>query len=100
MADLTNLAAYLPDAKAQLSFGSAPSYAPGPREILIRNEPLLFNALEAHIQTKGVIPLNYPATVGNSFGGAVVSAGPDVFTFTVGDKVRVTRHKLVSSDPK
>jgi NADPH:quinone reductase-like Zn-dependent oxidoreductase len=47
-----------------------------------------------------VIPLNYPVIVGNSFGGTVVSVGPDVFTFTVGDKVRVTRHKLVSGDPK
>jgi hypothetical protein len=40
MADLTNLAAYLPDAKTQISLGSAPSYAPGPGEMLIRNEPL------------------------------------------------------------
>lgn len=63
MADLTNLAAYLPDAKAQISLRSAP-------------------------------------IVGNSFGGIVVSVGPDVFTFIVGDKVRRKRHNLDSGDPK
>ena len=100
MANLTNLAAYLPEAKAQISLDSAPSYTPGPGEILVRNESLSFNALEAHIQTKAVNPLNYPAIIGNSFGGTIVSVGPDVTSLAVGDKVGVTRHKLVSGNPK
>jgi hypothetical protein len=47
---MSNLAAWLKAAHADIIVGSAGIYAPGPRELLVRNESIGLNPLEAKLQ--------------------------------------------------
>ncbi len=84
---MANLAAIIPAAKAPLEVTEVEFYTPGPNEILVRNEVIGFNLIESKIARLGIIPLQYPAILGSSFGGTVEAVGSEVTKFERGDKV-------------
>ena len=83
-----NVAAVLPAPMAPMELQEAPMYDPGPRELLIRNELIALNPVEAKMAQMNVPPINqYPAIIGVSLAGTVIAIGSDVTKFRVGDKV-------------
>ncbi|KAE9373100.1 GroES-like protein [Stipitochalara longipes BDJ] len=88
---MANLAAIIPAAKAPLEVHEVDTYTPGPHELLVKNEIIAFNAVEFKIAKLGVIPLQYPAILGSSFGGIVKVIGSKVTDFQVGERVVVSK---------
>lgn len=86
---MANQAAIVPSAKAPLEIKSVPKYEPGANEILIKNEVISFNPVEAKIARLALLPVPYPCILGMSYGGTVEAIGKGVTEFQVGDKVAV-----------
>ncbi|KAF1943501.1 hypothetical protein EJ02DRAFT_421147 [Clathrospora elynae] len=59
-----------------------------PHEVLIKNELIGVNVIEAKL---GAIPLQYPAILGPTFGGIIVDVGFGVTRWKVGDRVVVSK---------
>ena len=88
---MANLAAIIPAAKAPLEIHEVDTYTPRPQELLIKNEVIAFNAVEFKIAKLGVIPLQYPAILGSTFGGTIESIGSKVTNFEIGERVVVSK---------
>lgn len=86
-----NSAAWFPGAAGErLKIASAPTYTPGPSELLIRNHAVAFNPVDAMKQALGKRLMEYlpsPAVLGNDVSGEVVAVGPGVTHFRPGDRV-------------
>ena len=63
-----------------------PEPAPGPGEILIRQEAVGLNFIDTY-QRGGLYPMSLPAVVGNEGAGIVEAVGEGVERFAVGDRV-------------
>ncbi|KAK5312650.1 hypothetical protein LTR93_011252 [Exophiala xenobiotica] len=88
---MTNLAAVIPAPKASLEVQHVEAYKPGPHELLVKNQVIAFNPIEAKIARMALLPIQYPAILGWSFGGTVDAVGVGVTSFEVGDRVVVHR---------
>ncbi|KAH8703570.1 chaperonin 10-like protein [Talaromyces proteolyticus] len=88
---MANLAAIIPAAKAPLEVHKIDIYEPGPDELLIRNEVIAFNPVEFKIAKLGIVPLQYPAILGSTFGGRVEAVGSQVTGFQIGERVVVSK---------
>jgi len=88
---MANLAAIIPAAKAPLEVHEVEIYTPGPQELLIKNEVIAYNAVEFKIAKLGVIPIQYPAILGSTFGGTIEAIGSKVTNFQVGERVVVSK---------
>jgi NADPH:quinone reductase-like Zn-dependent oxidoreductase len=88
---MANLAAIIPAAKAPLDVHEVDTYKPGPHELLIKNEVIAFNPVEFKIAKLGIMPLQYPAILGSTFGGIVEAVGAQVTHFQVGERVVVSK---------
>jgi NADPH:quinone reductase-like Zn-dependent oxidoreductase len=97
-----NKAAWISEAKADFSVGSAPYPPnPGPQEILVKNLSIATNPVEAKIQKFAMFPLEYPNILGSSFAGTIEAVGPEVDVFKIGDRVVVQKGLgPASADPK
>ncbi|KAI9774077.1 MAG: hypothetical protein M1840_005170 [Geoglossum simile] len=84
-----NQAAWLNEAQANTTVAPAEDYTPGPGEVVVRNEAIGFNPIDAKIQKYAIFPLNYPAILGTSFAGTITKAGPSVTNLSVNDRVAV-----------
>lgn len=84
---MENLAAIVPAEKAPLEIQQVETYEPGPHELLVKNELLALNPVEAKISKLAAMPAKYPAILGVSFGGTVVAVGSEISKVQVGDKV-------------
>lgn len=84
---MANLAAIIPAPKAPLEVQEVEIYRPGPHEILIKNEVVAFNQIEAKIAKLGSIPIEYPAILGSVLAGTVEAIGPEATGFQTGEKV-------------
>lgn len=84
---MANLAAIIPAAQAPLEVQEVETYEPGYLELLIKNELIALNPVEAKIAKHALLPIQYPAILGSSFGGTVAAVGAQVTGFKVGDKV-------------
>ncbi|KAK7186642.1 GroES-like protein [Paraphaeosphaeria sporulosa] len=90
---MSNLAAILPSPKTSLEVHPVPVYVPGPREILIKNECIALNAIEAKIAIHNVIPYTpYLAILGSTYAGTIASLGPSTPpSLAIGDRVVVSK---------
>ena len=88
---MPNLAAVIPAEKAPLEIKEVDIYKPGPHELLVKNEVISFNPVEAKIAKLALIPVPYPTILGLSFGGTVEAVGSQVGNFQAGDKVAVRK---------
>ncbi|PSN73346.1 alcohol dehydrogenase GroES-like domain-containing protein [Corynespora cassiicola Philippines] len=84
---MSHLAAIIPGAKAALQVQEVETPQPGEQELLIKNELIGLVPIDAKIAKLGLLPVNYPTILGNSFGGTVVAVGSGVNRFKVGDRV-------------
>ncbi len=86
----SNRAAWIPARNAPLEVGPAPITAPGPDQVLIRNQAIAVNPLEWIIQVAGRVAytwLKYPFVLGADVAGEVVEVGSAVTRFRAGDRV-------------
>ncbi|KAG4442600.1 hypothetical protein IFR05_001930 [Cadophora sp. M221] len=88
---MANLAAIIPSAKASLQVQDVELYTPGPQELLVKNEVVAFNLVEAKIAKLGIMPLDYPAILGSSFGGTIEAVGSEVTKYHIGERVAVSK---------
>ncbi|GKT52888.1 alcohol dehydrogenase [Colletotrichum tofieldiae] len=84
---MPHLAALVPAAKAPLEVKEVETSQPGPHELLVKNEIIALQPVDAKIAKVAMLPLEYPAILGSAFGGTVEKVGAEVTGFNVGDKV-------------
>ncbi|KAM0437885.1 hypothetical protein ACHAPT_002250 [Fusarium lateritium] len=84
---MSHLAAVAPAPKAPFDIKEIETPQPGPHELLIKNEIIAIQPIDAKIARVAMLPIPYPAILGSSFAGTVAAVGPDVTGFAVGDKV-------------
>ncbi|KAH6869519.1 chaperonin 10-like protein [Thelonectria olida] len=84
---MSHLAAVVPAPKASLEVREIETPQPGPHELLIKNETIALQPIDAKIARVAMLPIEYPAVLGSSFAGTVISVGAEVNGFDVGDKV-------------
>lgn len=73
-----------------LELGTVDAPTPGPGEVAVRLDAIAINPLDWKIRAgwlAEMIPLRFPAVIGSEAAGTVVSTGPDVTDFAVGDRV-------------
>lgn len=86
----SNTAAYLTATKAPLEVRTAPYPTPADDEIIIKTHAVAFNPVDYALQERGpeTFPwLTFPTILGFDIAGQVVSVGPLVTKFKVGDRV-------------
>jgi NADPH:quinone reductase-like Zn-dependent oxidoreductase len=74
----------------ELKFEDVPDPSPGPGEVLIRTAATSINPLDVKMRSgevKEYFPVSFPAILGWDVSGTVEKVGPDVKTFSKGDKV-------------
>ena len=85
---MANRAAILTEAKAHpVKVDDFPMPEAGPHQMIVKNHAVAFNPADAAIQTAGVLIQQFPAILGEDLAGEIVSVGPDVTRFKVGDRV-------------
>ncbi|KAI9765463.1 MAG: hypothetical protein M1839_005504 [Geoglossum umbratile] len=85
-----NQAAWLNEARASATVAPAEDYTPGPGEVVVRNEAIAFNPIEAKIQKYAVFPLAYPTIIGTSYAGTITKLGPSIPNLSINDRVAVS----------
>ncbi|KAH8588911.1 alcohol dehydrogenase GroES-like domain-containing protein [Bisporella sp. PMI_857] len=88
---MANRATVISAAKAPLEVQEVETYKPGPHELLVKNEVIAFQPVEFKIAKHAIVPIQYPAILGSSFGGTVEAVGSQVTSFKVGDKVAASK---------
>ncbi|KAJ4419013.1 hypothetical protein N0V82_005238 [Gnomoniopsis sp. IMI 355080] len=86
----TNTAAYLTATKAPLEVKAAPYPTPADDEVIIKNHAIAFNPVDYALQEYGPETFSWltlPKILGFDVAGEVVSIGPLVTKFRVGDRV-------------
>ncbi|KAH7233368.1 chaperonin 10-like protein [Fusarium tricinctum] len=84
---MPHLAAQVPAAKAPLQVREIETPQPGPHELLVKNQIIALQPIDAKIAKVAMLPIPYPAILGSSFAGTVEQIGDQVTGFQVGDKV-------------
>ena len=90
MAPSNNHAAWIDTARGPLTVRDAPMGAPGPGQVLIRNQAIAVNPVDWIIQVAGGLAyrwLSYPAVLGSDVAGEVVAVAAEVTQFRIGDRV-------------
>ncbi|KAJ5604119.1 hypothetical protein N7537_007075 [Penicillium hordei] len=88
---MSHLAAVVSAPKAPLEVQEIETPQPGPGELLIKNELIALLPIDAKIARFAMLPIKYPAVLGNSFAGTVIGVGADVTGFEIGDKVAAVK---------
>lgn len=86
----TNTAAFLTATKAPLEVKEAPYPTPADDEVIIKNHAVAFNPVDYALQEYGpeTFPwLTLPKILGFDVAGEVISVGPKVTKFNIGDRV-------------
>jgi len=95
---MSHFAAIIPAGKALLEIQEVKTPQPGPDELLVKNEIIALIPIDAKLAKFGVFPIPYPAILGTSFGGTVISVGSAVTNFQVGDKVAAAKTAGATGD--
>ena len=86
--NMSNRAAILTEAKARpLKIDDFPMPVAGPHQMIVKNHAIAFNPADSAIQNLGILIQQFPAVLGEDLAGEVVSVGPEVTKFKVGDRV-------------
>ncbi|KAJ4985092.1 alcohol dehydrogenase GroES-like domain-containing protein [Stagonosporopsis vannaccii] len=88
---MSHSAAVVQYAKAPVRVQAIETPAPGPRELLVRNELIALAPIDAKLAKSAIFPLQYPIVLGSTFGGTVVAVGALVTNFAVGDRVAAAK---------
>ncbi|KAK2053188.1 alcohol dehydrogenase GroES-like domain-containing protein [Colletotrichum caudatum] len=88
---MSHSAAVQPEPKAPLEVQNVTTPQPGPGELLIKNEFIALNPVDAKLIKLALFPIPYPAIHGLSYGGTVAAVGSDVTGFKVGDRVAAAK---------
>ncbi|KAK1574614.1 alcohol dehydrogenase GroES-like domain-containing protein [Colletotrichum navitas] len=88
---MSHLAAVQPEPKARLEIQNVETPQLGPDELLIKNELIALVPIYAKQIKLAFFPPQYPAILGNSYGGTVAAVGSNVTSFKVGDKVAAAK---------
>jgi Zn-dependent alcohol dehydrogenases len=72
---MSHLAAVVSAPKAPLEVQEIETPQPGPGELLIKNELIALLPIDAKIARFAMLPIKYPAVLGNSFAGTVIGVG-------------------------
>ncbi|KIW64132.1 hypothetical protein PV04_09087 [Phialophora macrospora] len=84
----SNAAAWLTAEKAHpFEIKPAPLGTPGAGQILVKNHAVAINPIDNKLQQLAFYPLAYPTILGQDVAGEIVTLGPDVAGFDVGDRV-------------
>ena len=97
---MSNLAAILEEAKANLTVGERPIPKPGPSDVLVRNHAVATNPVDWKMQQSGDFIETYPIVLGSDVSGVVDAVGSDVKHFQKGDRVTGFADVLLSKDPQ
>ncbi|KAM0247135.1 hypothetical protein ACHAP5_004214 [Fusarium lateritium] len=84
---MPHLAAQVPAPKAPVQVREIETPQPGPHELLVKNQIITLQPIDAKIAKAAMLPVPYPAILGNAFAGTVEKIGDQVTGFQVGDKV-------------
>jgi NADPH:quinone reductase-like Zn-dependent oxidoreductase len=97
---MANRAAILTEAKAHpVKIDDFPMPEAGPHQMIVKNHAVALNPADAIVQTTGVLIQQYPAILGEDLAGEVVSVGPDVTRFKVGDRVVAVAADIKFTEP-
>ncbi|KAF1970835.1 GroES-like protein [Bimuria novae-zelandiae CBS 107.79] len=88
---MTNQAAWIPEAKAQVVVKEAPMPTPGEGEVVIKNHAWAINPIDWKIQQFGIMLKSYPNILGVDSAGEVHAVGPGVTHVKKGDRVLVAK---------
>ncbi|KAH0594572.1 hypothetical protein MHUMG1_07405 [Metarhizium humberi] len=96
----SNKAAYIKTRHAPVEVEATEVWVPGHGEVLVRNEAISFNPIDAKIQRLDLFQSTYPLVGGFTFAGTVVDVGPGVTSVQPGDRVAVARWGTAASENK
>src|SRR3954447_26553735 len=72
-----------------------PDLEPGPGEVRVAVETASVNGFDLAVvggRVWDAMPAEFPVVIGRDFAGTIAAVGPDVDTFSVGDRVAGTVH--------
>ncbi|GKT41185.1 dehydrogenase azaJ [Colletotrichum spaethianum] len=95
---MSHSAAVQPAPKAPLEVQDVKTPQPGPHELLIKNELIALNPIDAKLAKLALFPIEYPAILGGSYGGKVAAIGSEVTNFKVSDTVAAAKAGGVSGN--
>ncbi|KAF1988288.1 GroES-like protein [Aulographum hederae CBS 113979] len=84
---MSNEAAWLREATADLEVGPAEMYKLEADEVLVKVSAICLNPIDYKVVKQAIFPLQYPTIVGWSFGGVIEELGSSVTSFKVGNRV-------------
>ena len=96
---MSNEAAVLKEAKAQLTIEERPIPKPGAGELLVRNAAIATNPVDWQMQSSGFLIESYPTIVGSDIAGTVEEVGSGATHFKKGDRVTGFTRVIISKDP-
>ncbi|KAK0514502.1 hypothetical protein JMJ35_003119 [Cladonia borealis] len=95
---MSNQAAVLKEAKAQLTIEERPIPKPGAGELLVRNAAVATNPVDWKMQSTGYFIDSYPIILGSDIAGTVEGVGSGVTHFKKGDRVTGFARVLASKN--
>ncbi|KAL2046885.1 hypothetical protein N7G274_000903 [Stereocaulon virgatum] len=97
---MQNKAAWIRTAKGDLEIDEAPYNEPGPGEILIKNEAIAIQPLDASTRKLAYMPIPYPFILGSNVAGTIAAVGADVIDLKPGDRVVSSTPTYVAKEAK
>lgn len=97
---MSNQAAVLKEAKAQLTIEERPIPKPGAGELLVKNAAVATNPVDWKMQSSGYFIESYPTILGSDIAGTVEAVGSGVTHFEKGDRVTGFARVLASKNPE
>lgn len=84
--------------KTPFELVTLPVPSPTDNEVLVQVKALAINPVDWKVQDTGYFLEKYPAMLGEDISGTVVSTGPSVSRFSVGDRILAHTHFLWGKD--
>ncbi|KAL1622690.1 hypothetical protein SLS56_008615 [Neofusicoccum ribis] len=94
-----NQAAWITHPRAKpLKVDEAPEWKAGPGEVVIKNAALAINPVEWKIQDSALLPVSYPAILGEDVAGVIEEVGDGVTRLKKGQRVMAYCHSIGSQN--